>query len=161
MLNPGQSTFSSVDSDVPEMGRSTQHRGSVLSAGSYSFRMSSFVVFSVDVRRLAVFYEAVLGVKPKHEPSGDIRLLGDQVEVLVHSVPAKIAKTMQVRIPPQPREESAIKPIFDVESLEVALEQVTAKGGVITDRAFSLDGLTRNDVIDPDGNVIQLRSRRS
>ena len=141
------------------MQRSAHHRGSVLSAGSYSFRMSSLVVFSVDVRRLAVFYEAVLGTKPNHEPSGDIRLLGDRQEVLVHSVPAKIAKTIEVRTPPEPREGSAIKPVFDVESLEAALEQVKAKGGVVTGRAFSIDGLTRHDVIDPDGNVIQLRSQ--
>jgi predicted enzyme related to lactoylglutathione lyase len=51
--------------------------------------------------------------------------------------------------------------VFDVESLEAALKQVKAKGGVDTGRAFSIDGLTRNDVIDPDGNVIQLRSRSS
>ena len=73
-------------------------------AGSYSFEMSSLVVFSVDVHRLAAFYEAVLGAKPHHEPSGDIRLLGDREEVLVHSVPAKIAKTIEVRTPPEPRE---------------------------------------------------------
>jgi predicted enzyme related to lactoylglutathione lyase len=123
--------------------------------------MSSLVVFSVDIRRLAAFYEAVLRAKPNHEPSGDIRLLGDREEVLVHSVPAKIAKTIEVRTPPEPREGSAIKPVFDVESLEAALEQVKAKGGVVTGRAFSIDGLTRHDVIDPDGNVIQLRSRSS
>ena len=28
-------------------------------------------------------------------------------------------------------------------------------------RTFSFDGLTRHDVIDPDGNVIQLRGRSS
>jgi len=121
--------------------------------------MISLVVFSIDVRRLTVFYEAVLGAKPNYEPSGDIRLLGDRMEVLVHSVPAEIAKTMEVRTPPEPREGSAIKPVFDVESLGAALQQVKARGGVVTGRAFGIDGSTRNDVIDPDGNVIQLRSR--
>ena len=123
--------------------------------------MSSLVVFSVDVVRLADFYEAVLGAKPNHEPSGDIRLLSDREEVLVHSVPARIAKTIETRTPPEPREGSAIKPVFDVESLEAALEQVNSQGGVVTGRTFSIDGLTRHDVIDPDGNVIQLRSRSS
>jgi predicted enzyme related to lactoylglutathione lyase len=123
--------------------------------------MSSLVVFSVNVRRLAAFYEAVLGANPHHEPSGDIRLIGDREEVLVHSIPAKIVKTIEVRTPPEPREGSAIKPVFDVESLEAAMEQVNAKGGVVTARTFSIDGLTRHDVIDPDGNVIQLRGRSS
>jgi hypothetical protein len=30
---------------------------------------------------------------------------------------------------------------------------------VATGKMFSLDGLTRHDVLDPDGNVIQLRGR--
>jgi predicted enzyme related to lactoylglutathione lyase len=123
--------------------------------------MSSLVVFSVDVVRLADFYEAVLGAKPNHEPAGDIRLLSDREEVLVHSVPARIAKTIEARTPPEPREGSAIKPVFDVESLGAALAQVNVKGGVVMGRTFSLDGLTRHDVIDPDGNVIQLRGRIS
>lgn len=119
------------------------------------------MVFSVDVHRLAAFYEAILGAKANHEPSGDIRLLGDREDVLVHSVPAAIAKTIELRTPPEPREGSAMKPVFDVSSLEDALEQVDARGGVVTGRTFSIDGLTRHDVIDPDGNVIQLRGRGS
>jgi predicted enzyme related to lactoylglutathione lyase len=123
--------------------------------------MSSLVFFSADVSRLAAFYEAVLSAKPNHEPSGDIRLIGDQEEVLVHAVPARIAKTIEMRTPPEPRAGSAIKPVFDVESLEAALERVNEKGGVVTGRTFSIDGLTRHDVIDPDVNVIQLRGRSS
>jgi predicted enzyme related to lactoylglutathione lyase len=51
-----------------------------------------------------------------------------------------------------------MKPIFDVQSLTESLEQVPLKGGVVTDMTFTLDGLTRRDVLDPEGNVIQLRS---
>ena len=40
--------------------------------------MSSLVVFSVSVPRLAAFYEAVLGATQHLEPSGDIRLIGDR-----------------------------------------------------------------------------------
>ena len=121
--------------------------------------MSSLVIFSVHVRRVAAFYGAVLGAKPHDEPSGDIRLIGDREEVLIHSVPAEIARTIEVRTPPERREGAAIKPVFDVESLEAAMKQVEAKGGVVTAMTFSIDGLTRHDVLDPDGNVIQLRGR--
>ncbi len=130
-------------------------------AGSYSSGMSALVVFSVDVPRLAAFYQAVLEVEPKFEPSGDIRLLGEREEVLIHSVPAKVAKTIEVKTPPEPRKGSAFKPAFDVGSLESALEKVTEAGGVVTAMTFSIDGLTRHDVLDPDGNVIQLRGRTS
>jgi predicted enzyme related to lactoylglutathione lyase len=123
--------------------------------------MGSFVVFSADVGRLAAFYQAVLGATPTDEPSGDIRLLRDREEVLIHSVPEEIANNIEITNPPEPRDGSAIKPVFDVGSLEVALEEVRAQGGVVTARTFSLDGVTRHDVLDPDGNVIQLRSPTS
>jgi predicted enzyme related to lactoylglutathione lyase len=119
--------------------------------------MGSLVIFSVDVPRLAGFYQAVLGVMPTNEGSDDIRLRNDREEVLVHSVPAKVAKTISIQTPPEARDSSPIKPVFDVDSLEAALEAVELNGGVATGRTFSLDGLTRHDVLDPDGNVIQLR----
>jgi len=130
-----------------------------LKKGGYSLSMGSLVVFSVDVRRLAAFYEAVLELGPTYERSGDIRLLSDREEVLIHSIPAGIAKVIEIRIPPEPRDGSALKPVFDVGSLEVALHEVRTRGGVDTGRTFSIDGLTRHDVLDPDGNVIQLRCR--
>jgi predicted enzyme related to lactoylglutathione lyase len=119
--------------------------------------MSSLVVFSIDVQRLAAFYEMVLGAKPRQEPSGDIRLVSDRDEVLIHSIPKKIAKGIAISSPPAPRENAPLKPVFDVASLERSLESVEATGGVVTNRSFSLHGLTRHDVLDPDGNVIQLR----
>ena len=126
----------------------------------YGDHVGSLVVLSVDVRRLANFYGAVLDVRPTDEGSGDIRLVNEREEVLVHSIPARIARTIVVSVPPEPRDGSALKPVFDVASLGVALEAVRAQGGVITDRSFSIDGMARHDVLDPDGNVIQLRSRR-
>ena len=121
--------------------------------------MSSLVLFSVDLRRMATFYEAILGATPSYEPSGDIRLVNDREEILIHSVPEKIAKNIDISTPPKPRDGSAIKPVFDVDSLVAALESVRTNGGVVTPRTFSLEGLTRHDVLDPEGNVIQLRSR--
>ena len=127
----------------------------------YSLEMSSLVVFSINVRRLAVFYEAVLDAEPLDESSEDIRLINERDEILIHSVPKKIAKDIDIASPPVPRENSPLKPVFDVVSLERALGRVEAMGGVVTSRGFSVDGLTRRDVLDPDGNVIQLRCRMS
>jgi predicted enzyme related to lactoylglutathione lyase len=128
---------------------------------NYCLAMGSLIVFSVDVRRLADFYEAVLGVTPTNEGSGDIRLRSDGEEVLIHSIPERIAKTISIQSPPEAREGSPIKPAFDVDSLQAALEVVERNGGVVTGRTFSMNGLTRHDVLDPDGNVIQLRSSNS
>jgi predicted enzyme related to lactoylglutathione lyase len=123
--------------------------------------MSSLVVFSIDVRRLAVFYESVLDAEPRDELSGDIRLVSERDEVLIHSIPKGVAKDIAITSPPAPRDNSALKPVFDVASLESALSSVEATGGVVTGRGFSLNGLVRRDVLDPDGNVLQLRCRIS
>jgi hypothetical protein len=47
--------------------------------------MSSLVIFTVNVGRLASFYEAVLDARPLVEASGDIRFVGGSGEVF-HSL---------------------------------------------------------------------------
>lgn len=98
---------------------------------------------------------------PIDDGAVDIRLRNDREEILVHSVPASVAKTISIQSPPKARDNSAIKPVFDVDSLQAALEAVELHGGVVTERTFSMNGLTRHDVLDPDGNVVQLRSPSS
>jgi predicted enzyme related to lactoylglutathione lyase len=121
--------------------------------------MSALVIFSHDVRRLARFYEHVLGATAVTEKSGDVRVTTDLDEVLVHSISKKISANMSVQTPPVPRDNSALKPVFEVQSLLSALKRVEANGGVVTNRTFRYNGITRHDVIDPDGNVIQLREQ--
>jgi predicted enzyme related to lactoylglutathione lyase len=120
----------------------------------------NLVIFAVDVNKVAAFYQAVIGVSPCPNPGdnkNDLRLCKENEEILIHSIPAHIAKTITVQSPPIPREDSAMKPIFDVESLTESLAQVSNNGVVVTATTFALDGLTRHDVLDPEGNVIQLR----
>lgn len=119
------------------------------------------MIFAVGVKKVAAFYQAVLGVSPCPNPGDnkkDLRLCKEGQEILIHSIPNQIAKTISIQSPPIPREDSAMKPVFDVESLTESLAQVPIKGGVVTKMTFTLDGITRQDVLDPEGNVIQLRS---
>jgi predicted enzyme related to lactoylglutathione lyase len=125
--------------------------------------MGTLVIFAVNVKALASFYEAVLGISPTPKPGDtkkDIRLGGKGIELLIHSIPPRIAKTIVIKSPPAPRDIAAMKPVFDVKSLSKAEEQVTLRGGVVTKVTFTIDGLTRRDVLDPEGNVIQLRSAK-
>jgi predicted enzyme related to lactoylglutathione lyase len=120
--------------------------------------MSALVIFSVDVRRLASFYELVLDASATTESSGDIRLTIGSDEVLIHSIPKKVAAGISISTPPAPRENSALKPVFEVQSLSRTLQRVEENGGVVTSFTFRLGGITRHDILDPDGNIIQLRS---
>lgn len=118
-------------------------------------------MFALNVKSMANFYEKVVGVSPAPRPGDskkDIRLGENGQELLIHSIPSRIAKSIVIQTPPIPREESAMKPVFDVQSLSYALEQVSILGGLVTDRTFTMDGQTRRDIVDPEGNVVQLRS---
>jgi len=123
--------------------------------------MSSLVIFALNVKILSDFYKDVLSLSPTPRPGDskkDNRLGNDAEELLIHSIPNRIAKSIVIQSPPIPRDNSAMKPVFDVESLSIALERVTLLGGIVTERTFTLDGLTRHDIVDPEGNVVQLRS---
>ena len=119
------------------------------------------MIFALNVKILSDFYKDVLSLSPTPQPGDskkDIRLGNDAEELLIHSIPNRIAKSIVIQSPPIPRDNSAMKPMFDVESLSIALERVTLLGGIVTERTFTLDGLTRHDIVDPEGNVVQLRS---
>jgi len=118
--------------------------------------MGALVIFTPDVPRLARFYELVLDAQATLEESGDIRLRNDRDEVLVHSIRGAAAGSVAASVA-APRANSPLKPVFEVASLSKALGQVQPGGGVLTKRTFQINGTTRHDVIDPDGNVIQLR----
>jgi len=64
-------------------------------------------------------------------------------------------------VPPLPRAEVALRPSFEVASLPQAMASVEQPGGASTDRRFSDANYEYLDVIDNEGNVIQLRSSRS
>jgi predicted enzyme related to lactoylglutathione lyase len=123
--------------------------------------MSALVIFAVNVKAVANFYEAVVGLSPAPDPGDskkDLRLRNETDEILIHSIPSRIAKTIALVSPPELRDECAMKPVFDVASLSNSLAQVPLHGGVLTDRAFTVDGATRHDVADPEGNIVQIRS---
>ncbi len=117
--------------------------------------MGALVIFTTDVPRLARFYESVLAGRQMLEPSGDIRVRSDRDEVVVHA--ARGGSAISTASSSSPRTDAALKPVFEVVSLATALGQVERSGGLVTDRTFRIDGSTRHDVVDPDGNVIQLR----
>lgn len=120
--------------------------------------MHALVVFTPDVPRLAAFYGAVLDADAVSDPSGDVRLLCRDAEVFVHTMSTKQAQHADRTGQAVSRDSASFKPVFDVASLAHALERVSATGGAITDRTFLHEGWVRHDVVDPDGNVVQLRS---
>jgi predicted enzyme related to lactoylglutathione lyase len=120
--------------------------------------MNALVVFGRDVERLSSFYAAILGGERRADEFGNVRVRSASSEVLVHSLPKVAAHETVATRPPAARADVAMKPVFDVPHLDNALTLVATCGGVVLDQSFVYEGLERHDVLDPEGNVVQLRS---
>lgn len=119
---------------------------------------AGLLVYAKQTERLAEFYAAVTGLQIRHREVGLVALAGGGVELLVHGIPEAIAQHIEIGVPPQRREDCALKFLFTVPSLDAARQQVEALGG----RYFESEGWSGSDfrvcnAMDPEGNVLQLR----
>jgi catechol 2,3-dioxygenase-like lactoylglutathione lyase family enzyme len=120
---------------------------------------AALVIYAKDPARVARFYEEVAGLRLIERDAAFILLDGASVELLVHAIPAEIASTFEIGVPPERREHGAIKPCFAVTDLQRARQRALAVGGMLDPAAseWTWRGLRHCDGHDPEGNVIQLR----
>ncbi|MDZ7653412.1 MAG: VOC family protein [Burkholderiaceae bacterium] len=120
---------------------------------------AALVVYAKDPTRVARFYEDVAGLRVTELDDAFILLEGAGVELVVHAIPAAIASTFEIAVPPERREDGAIKPCFTVTDLQRARQRAAVGGGLLDPAAseWTWRGLRHCDGHDPEGNVIQLR----
>lgn len=121
--------------------------------------LAGLVIFAKDIRRVAAFYEAVAGLAVAESQKDHVVLRSATLELVVHGIPARIARQIEISTPPAPREDSALKPFFPVASLAQAREQAAALGGglLASGREWEARGFRACDGFDPEGNVLQCR----
>ena len=122
---------------------------------------SGAVVFAKDITRLAAFYEQLCGLTVVHAESDHIVLESGAVQIVVHAIPKRIARTITITQPPVVREETPIKLFFAVPDLAQARLRAAELGGQIAPagKEWEARGFRACDGHDPEGNVIQLRQR--
>lgn len=120
------------------------------------------VLFVNDLDRIAAFYTDVLGLRETHRSSDHIVLESPGYEFVVHRAFGDEAKAVASSGPVPRRSQAAFKPVFFVPDLTRARGAVERRGGVMDpiERAWSFNGVTVCDAVDPEGNVIQLRAPR-
>jgi predicted enzyme related to lactoylglutathione lyase len=120
---------------------------------------SGLLIFAKDINKLASFYTELLDAEITNRDDGYITLYQGGVEIIVHALPPQISDTIKLSVPPEVREESAIKPIFVVKSIEQCRQAAKQNGGSINgpDKEFEFLGYRYCDGVDAEGNVIQLR----
>ncbi len=117
------------------------------------------VLYAIDIERSGAFYEAVVGLAETQRDADFLVLERGGFQLVVHAVPAHIASTITLTVPPHRREETPIKLIFVVLDLDAARKIVADRGGVLNgpDREWQFQNWRVCDGHDPEGNVFQLR----
>lgn len=118
-------------------------------------------VYACDAERVARFYEAVAGMARLHADAELIVLQSADIQLLVHRIPPHIAAQITISVPPQRREDQALKFFVTVPSIDAARAAAAAAGGAVFDERWSGPGFVACNAMDPEGNVLQLRESRA
>ncbi len=119
------------------------------------------VLFVKNKKRVSAFYQAVLGLKPAESEASHDLLRGTTYEIVVHSIPRKIAAGIEITSPPAARERAAIKPTFVVKSLSDVRAAAERTGGFLKPESemWHIRGCSVLDGMDPEGNQVQFKQR--
>ena len=119
------------------------------------------MVFAKSVKKLSAFYVRTLGLEVLESTRSHQLLGGNGYQVVVHAIPAKIAREITIAKPPALREDSAMKPSFVVPDLKALRLAVVATGGWLKPQelAWTIRGHTVLDGCDPEGNILQFKQK--
>ena len=122
---------------------------------------AGLVGFAKSVKKLSTFYVRTLGLEVLESARSHQLLRGHGYEVVVHAIPAKIARDIPIAKPPVLREDSAIKPSFVVPDLQALRLAVVATGGWLKpeEMAWTIRGHKVLDGCDPEGNILQFKQK--
>lgn len=117
------------------------------------------VLFAKQLERLAKFYEQVLSMAVAHSAPDHVVLETVFFELVIHAIPESIAATIRISVPPEVREETPIKLMFPVTSIDEARVRAASLGGWLAPREkeWEAAGIRACDGVDPEGNVFQVR----
>jgi predicted enzyme related to lactoylglutathione lyase len=115
------------------------------------------VLFTVNLKRLAHFYEQVVGMRVIKTASDHVVLEIATFRLTVHQIPEQYAKSIVITAPPVVRENTAIKLSFRVTDISRSRQTASELGGLVygPERIWSDLETTICDGYDPDGNVFQ------
>jgi predicted enzyme related to lactoylglutathione lyase len=120
------------------------------------------VIYAKDYLRLADFYKNVANLKACDNDNTFVRLESGAFQLVILQTPKRIAEAIEISVPPVRREDTPIKLVFFVDSLDKARELATKFGGELnsSEKEWEFGTYTVCDGHDPEGNVFQLRAPR-
>ena len=114
------------------------------------------MIYAKDVERMTAFYRDGLGLALMPERSSEGWVLFDAGGALLalHAIPPAIARDIEITDPPQPRSDTPIKLTFETPELEGVCARLERLGA----RLLPPRGSGSQDVLDPEGNILQLKA---
>ena len=111
------------------------------------------MIYVKDFPALAAFYIDVLRLKPIEGTRSEswVEFDAGAVRLALHAIPAHIAAGIEIASPPQAREDTPIKLIFEVDDPDAERLRLEALGVIVLPRPWG--GL---DFLDPEGNIFSL-----
>jgi predicted enzyme related to lactoylglutathione lyase len=117
------------------------------------------VVYVKHLDAAVDFYSRVTSLPVARHEDGYAMLGTPPAQLVLHQIPAPIAESIVIARPPVRREDTPVKLVFLVPSIDRARDAAAALGGAVdgNERSWRLDDCNLCDGHDPEGNVFQLR----
>ncbi len=117
------------------------------------------VLYAKDLGRVVPFYASVTGIEVQAVEKAFAILGSGPSRLVVVRIPAKIADTIDIAMPPKPREETPLKLVFAVDDIAQARDRAAELGGAVNaiESEWEFEGARVCDGHDPEGNIFQLR----
>lgn len=122
--------------------------------------MTKIVLWVSDLAAQTSFYMELLDAVVGEESDGFRQLISNRSEILLHELPEPYRLPVPLTKATPAQEEVAIKPVFPVISIEAAKQRVKSSLAVFAKETNVFAGQLYQDVIDPEGNVIQLEQQQ-
>jgi len=121
--------------------------------------MQGLVIFAKNIQRVSAFYQNTLALRLTDSDSEHTLLADANTELVIHSIPQHIADNIDITDPPSVRANTAMKPVFHVQSLDAIRAPAIDTGGGLnpTTAVWKIRGARVLDGWDPEGNVVQFK----
>jgi predicted enzyme related to lactoylglutathione lyase len=122
-------------------------------------QMRGAMLYVKDLERMRLFYGDLLGTSPTNQNYTDTWAAFDSgsVRFALHAIPTGIAAGIEIASPAVPRETEPVKLLFEVEDVEGMRAKLEALGAQTIRRPWQEPGVAC-DVVDPEGNILQICS---
>lgn len=114
-------------------------------------------IYAKTLATMAAFYETLLAMTRVHASDDLVVLQSPDLQLVLHAIPQHIADDIVIDVPPQLREDAALKFFFTVPSLDAARAMAPGLGGAVMVEAWRGGGFVACNAFDPEGNLFQLR----